>query len=65
MFVGTSPVQVALTDAVANAVLTIGASPSATSGFTKGGLLIDDVTGILYINTGTTTAATWVRVGTQ
>lgn len=34
-------------------------------GIPKGGLLVDTTNAVLYINTGTATAPTWTKVGTQ
>lgn len=62
---GVSPVIYVLTDANTNGLFVVASSPSATSGYAIGCLLIDPVVGKLYINTGTATAAVWTTVGSQ
>ena len=64
-FTGATPVIVALTDQNGNGFLVSGNTPSATSGYAIGCLMVDTVLGVLYINTGTATSATWTRVGSQ
>lgn len=56
-----------LTDQFGNGLITVGATPYtyAVKGFSIGCLMIDNVAGKLYINTGTTTTATWTVVGSQ
>lgn len=40
-------------------------APADGTGAPKGSLLTDTTNGVLYINTGTNTAPTWTKVGTQ
>lgn len=54
----------ASTGTAAVATTTPGVAPSAI-GTPKGGKLVDTDNGIDYINTGTATAPTWTKVGTQ
>lgn len=65
MFAGTTPVIMALTDQSGNAFLVAGNTPSAVAGYGIGCLMVDNISGVLYINTGTATTATWTRVGSQ
>lgn len=57
----------AFVDASGNGFLCVGTSPFTlnTSGYSIGCLMVDNVAGKLYINTGTATAATWTVVGSQ
>jgi len=56
-----------LTDQYGNGLIVVGASASAVKGYAVGCQLISNVSGDvkLYINTGTTTTATWTVVGSQ
>jgi len=66
--VSTSPaVSSALTDQSGNYFLVTGSTPFAGSvtGYSIGCLMVDNVNGKLYINTGTATTATWTVVGSQ
>lgn len=65
LFAGTTPVVYVLSDPSQNGFLVVGNTPSATAGFGIGCLLVDNIAGVLYINTGTAATATWTRVGTQ
>ena len=62
---GNPTVNVALTDASGNGFLLTGPSASAVSGYAVGAILSDTTDKKLYINTGTTTTATWTVVGSQ
>lgn len=65
-FTGTvNGVNPALIDATGNGFLVGGASASAVSGYAVGCLLVGTPENKLYINTGTTTTATWTVVGSQ
>jgi len=46
-------------------LMVTGTSATAIKGFQIGCLLVDTTIGKLYINTGTTTTATWTVVGSQ
>lgn len=56
---GTPLVNPYLTDVNGNGLIVVGASASAVSGYAIGCILIDNVVGKIYANTGTTTTATW------
>ena len=45
--------------------LSAGVPSASRAGFSKGALSIDTTNGKLYINTGTSSSATWTVVGTQ
>ncbi|MFZ9311580.1 MAG: hypothetical protein ACO24O_08780 [Arenimonas sp.] len=45
--------------------LNAGVPTASAAGWSKGALVIDTTNGKLYINTGTSTSATWTVVGTQ
>ena len=45
--------------------LSAGIPANSRAGFSKGALSVDVTNGKLYINTGTTSSATWIVVGTQ
>jgi predicted phosphodiesterase len=46
-------------------LLNAGVPTASVSGYSKGALAIDTTNGKLYINTGTSTSATWTVVGAQ
>jgi len=45
--------------------LSAGVPANSREGFSKGALSVDTTNGKLYINTGTSTSATWTVVGLQ
>ena len=56
---GSPVVNPYLTDVNNNGLLVVGASASATAGYSTGCILLDNVSGKMYVNTGNATTATW------